>query len=193
MSAKRTSEFADYQVLCDLPPHKFLHPCQTRWLSLLSAVVRVIEQWSPLKLYFNTLEAIEKLPSILRIVEDLNDPSIFLYLHFLKDILPILTQFNVLFQSEKPTIHLVHTKVNDIYKYFLGYLCHRHLIIQSDITTFDPANTSNHVFIDTIYLGPALQGLFQKENFRDRHDMLRNVRERCQMFLIKLCQEIKKN
>ena len=192
VSAKRVSEFADYQVLCDLPPHKFLHPSQTRWLSLQSAVVRIIEQWSPLKLYFDALEDIEKLPSILRIVEDLNDPSIFLYLHFLKDILPTLTQFNVLFQGEKPTIHLVYSQVNEMYKIILGYFCHRHLISKSDITTFDPANPSNHVYIDNIYLGAALNGMFQKEEFRNRKGLLKDVRERCQMYLIKLCQEIKK-
>ena len=192
-SAKRCAEFADYQVLCDLPPHRFLHPTQTRWLSLVSAVVRVIEQWNPLKLYFNALEAIEKLPTILQIVKKLNDPSIFLFLHFLKDILPNLAKFNVLFQDEKPTIHLVHSKLDVLYKEILGMFCHPHLITpQSDMSNLDPADERNHKPIYQLYLGSSLHKMYQEKEYSSKRDMLRDVSVRCRMFLIKLCQEIKK-
>ena len=133
ISAKRTAEFKDYQVLHDLRPHKLLHPCQTRWLSLQSAVDRVLELWDALKSYFKNLEPIEKLPSLYQLGKNMEDPSIFLYLNFLKDILPTITKFNLLFQNESPTIHLVHFKVIETYKLILGYFCNRTIIDKSNL------------------------------------------------------------
>ena len=127
VSAKRSNEFKDYQAFLDLKPHKLLHPCQTRWLSLLSAVRRVVDQWTALLVYFKAIAPIDTLPSVLRIIRDLEDPSIFLYLNFLKDILPTLTNFNLLFQNENPTVHLVYFKVIETYKLILGYICHNSL------------------------------------------------------------------
>ena len=192
ISAKRTAEFKDYQVLKDLRPHKLLHPCQTRWLSLQSAVDRVLEQWDALMLYFKNLEPIEKLPSIVTLSNIMNDPSIFLYLNFLKDILPTLTQFNLLFQNESPTIHLVHVKVVETYKLILGYFCDKTIIDKSNLASFDPANTTNHVPLNNIYLGSSLYGLLRKPEYFQKSLMVKDVRRRCQQFLIKLCQEIRK-
>lgn len=33
-SAKRMHEFKEFQHFCETKPHKILHACQTRWLSL---------------------------------------------------------------------------------------------------------------------------------------------------------------
>ncbi|KAB0790808.1 hypothetical protein PPYR_15198 [Photinus pyralis] len=51
-SSKRQAQFQEFQEICNIEPHKILRPSQTRWLSLLMVVNRVIEQWEPLKLYF---------------------------------------------------------------------------------------------------------------------------------------------
>ena len=40
-SFKRLTEFAEFQIFFVLEIHKMLHPCQTRWLYLLPAVIRV--------------------------------------------------------------------------------------------------------------------------------------------------------
>ncbi|KAI4454123.1 hat family dimerization domaincontaining protein-related [Holotrichia oblita] len=37
-SAKRKSELKEFQIFCELDPHKMLRPSQTRWLSLAQAV-----------------------------------------------------------------------------------------------------------------------------------------------------------
>ena len=192
MSAKRSNEFANYQVLADVRPHKLLHPSQTRWLSLNKAVQRLVEQWPHLRKYFNDIEPIERLTSITRIVKDMNDPSIFLILNFLKDMLPILSRFNLLFQNETPTVHLVHSTVTEIYELILGYFCHRYLIDRSPLDSFDPANKSNHVPINNIYLGSTVHTLLQKEEYFMKVDMVKYVRNRCLDYLVKLCQEIKK-
>lgn len=39
---KRQKDLMEFQSYIDSKPHKLLHPCQTRWLSLLSCVNRVL-------------------------------------------------------------------------------------------------------------------------------------------------------
>lgn len=52
-SFKKTSEFLEFQEFANVKPHKLLHPCQTRWLSLHQAVSRILEQRNALRLFFN--------------------------------------------------------------------------------------------------------------------------------------------
>ena len=51
-SSKRFKNFEEFQTFCGTPVHKFLCLSQTRWLSMVSVFNRVLEQWSPLHLYF---------------------------------------------------------------------------------------------------------------------------------------------
>jgi hypothetical protein len=51
-SSKRKAEFQQFQKLLKIPVHKLLHPSQTRWLSLVMVVNRLLEQRDALKLYF---------------------------------------------------------------------------------------------------------------------------------------------
>ncbi|XP_046671170.1 E3 SUMO-protein ligase KIAA1586-like [Homalodisca vitripennis] len=51
-SAKRLSLFQQFQKFLDLDLHRILHPSQTRWLSVMAAVERVLEQWNALELFF---------------------------------------------------------------------------------------------------------------------------------------------
>lgn len=43
-SCKRQAQLVAFQVFCEEEPHKILKPSQTRWLSLLMVVKRVLEQ-----------------------------------------------------------------------------------------------------------------------------------------------------
>lgn len=52
-SSKRQSQLKAFQEFCDAKIHKMLRPAQTRWLSLLAVVERILEQWEALKLYFH--------------------------------------------------------------------------------------------------------------------------------------------
>lgn len=51
-SAKRHSEFVEFQQFTNVEPHRLLRPCQTRWRSLNAVVARVVKQWAALELYF---------------------------------------------------------------------------------------------------------------------------------------------
>ncbi|KAJ8932908.1 hypothetical protein NQ314_014352 [Rhamnusium bicolor] len=52
-SSKRQCEFMKFQDFAKTEPLKMLHPSQTRWLSLIEVVERILQQWSTLLLYFN--------------------------------------------------------------------------------------------------------------------------------------------
>ncbi|KAL4718030.1 hypothetical protein ACJJTC_002448 [Scirpophaga incertulas] len=52
LSSKRQAQYLEFQVFTNTKIHKILHPSQTRWLSLLSVVNRLLEQWNSLKLFF---------------------------------------------------------------------------------------------------------------------------------------------
>ncbi|XP_061392997.1 uncharacterized protein LOC133328445 [Musca vetustissima] len=51
-SPKRCNLYKEIQKLLDIRPKKMLHPSQTRWLSLESVVIRILELYEPLKIYF---------------------------------------------------------------------------------------------------------------------------------------------
>ena len=50
---KRLSEFRAFQIFFDLKTQKMLYPNQTRWLSILPAIIHVRNRYLALKLYFN--------------------------------------------------------------------------------------------------------------------------------------------
>ncbi|XP_076036562.1 uncharacterized protein LOC143022301 [Oratosquilla oratoria] len=111
-SAKRKHQFKDFQLFCGVKPHKILRPCATRWLSLLEAVERVVEQWQPLKLYFNDIKLEEKLESVDKICEALEMNQIYLG----EDI-------HALFQNREFQNHSLVTEVKETCRAFLIKVC----------------------------------------------------------------------
>lgn len=87
-SSKRQSQLYQFQSFLDLQDHKILHPSATRWLSLLSVVNRIIEQWDALRLFFNDKWLSEKLASTRIICEQLNDPFTKAFYLFVEWVLP---------------------------------------------------------------------------------------------------------
>lgn len=116
-SFKRQTEFSEFQTFVESKPHKLLHPSQTRWLSLHPKVKRTIEQYQALKLYFQGQYLIDKKAE--SIFFKLSNKFTILYLHFLDFVLPMLTNLNLLFQSQSPQIHTVYSKVSTTYKAIL--------------------------------------------------------------------------
>lgn len=191
-SAKRTSELKEFQVFCNIKPHKLLHACATRWLSLHEAVQRILEQWRPLKLYFQSISLEERLLAVDKINESLGDPSIFCYLNFLNYILPHLNRFNLIFQSKSPTLHLIHDNLHELYRLLITSFCQEHIVTRLSLNNIDPRNNTLHKPLSQIYLGSELHAIFQMPDYNDKIDMIADIRNRCRTFFIVLCQEILK-
>ncbi|KAK5648347.1 hypothetical protein RI129_003239 [Pyrocoelia pectoralis] len=103
---------------------------QAIWLSLLSVVKRIIEQWEPLRLFFTANYVEHRLLASEEIYQDLNDKSIKLFYIFLHWILPKFVDLNKFFQSDKVVITLLHDKgfVADIHDSAIckGNRCNNH-------------------------------------------------------------------
>ena len=192
-SAKRVNEFKEFQSFCEVKPHKLLHAAQTRWLSLEMAVNRVVEQWQPLKLYFSQKHLEDRLSVSSTIYESLNDPSVLLYFHFLSFILPKFTKVNLIFQKAEPTIHRLYDTCMTLIKDILRcYMKQEIISCTSDITLIDPSDEKHFLPLENIYLGVDVHRLLQSPEHRGNTDMIRHVRNRCRMFLITACLELKK-
>lgn len=191
-SAKRKHNFKQAQLFLELKPHKILHACQTRWLSLHQAVTRILEQWEALKMYFTNNVTEERLKSVEYIVEHLNDPSVFLYFSFLNFILPSFTRLNLMFQKDGPTIHFLHFHITQLYNNLLRYFCRSEVVEKADPMTIDPNSSSNHKPLNQIYLGPAVHGLLQTEAYVQNPGMVAYVQSRCREFMITMCLQLQK-
>ena len=86
-SAKRLAEYEKFQFFTTTEPHKILKPAQTRWLSLEQCVVRLIEQWAALEMYFKEAAEKSRLVAACTIHTALTNP---IYYTFLKFVLPSL-------------------------------------------------------------------------------------------------------
>ena len=191
-SAKRTHELKEFQEFCDVKPHKLLHVCATRWLSLHAAVERLLQQWNAVKLYFQGRGFEERLLAVDTINAQINDPSNYCYLRFLYFILSRITKFNLLFQKESPTIHLIHDNISELYKFLLCTFSYDHIVCNLRLNEIDPSDESIHKPLNQLYLGSDLHEIFQKTDFQNHENMIQDIRKRCKTFLIVLCQEIRK-
>ncbi|XP_061897879.1 uncharacterized protein LOC133646469 [Entelurus aequoreus] len=87
-------EFADSETL------KILRYCATRWLSLLTCINRVLNQWDALQAYFASQEDVEKPGKVKMLAEHLTSKKTKFFFLFLSQALTPLAEFNVMFQAE---------------------------------------------------------------------------------------------
>lgn len=139
-SFKRQSEFKSFQEFVEVKPHKLLKPSQTRWLSILSVVKRILEQYDALQLYFQS-EYLD-LRNVLceNIYVKFSDPTIKLYLKFLEYILPILVNLNLEFQAEGLKINLIYSKMSSLYKTILECYLREDYVRSTDVSQIQYRN-----------------------------------------------------
>lgn len=97
-SAKRRKLFVEFQAFANVEELEILKHCQTRWLSLHRVIERVLIQYPALTAYFASHEDGEKPGRVKRVVDRLSNPMTKLTLLYLDFILPVLMDFNKLFQ-----------------------------------------------------------------------------------------------
>jgi len=90
--------------------HKMLHPSATRWLSLSSVVIRIVEQWDALRLFFSEKWFKEKLIGTQIIYEQLSNPFTKAFFYFLEWVLPKFVLINKYFQTEKVVLDQLYEK-----------------------------------------------------------------------------------
>ncbi|XP_033028453.1 uncharacterized protein LOC117060345 [Lacerta agilis] len=137
-SAERCEIYEDFVDFTDSEHLKQLKDCSTRWLSLLSCIQRVLNQWDALKVrvvsaadiyiytfyyaYFDSLEEVEKSAKLRELASHLGDPVVKIYFLFLTAALRPLSEFNIAFQSEEVQIHRLQEEMCRLIRRILGYL-----------------------------------------------------------------------
>lgn len=116
-NSKRQKQFQEFQEFLDMKPYKLLQPSQTLWLALHACVKRMVVLYKSIKLYFQAEHLLDNKATTIH--QKLSNPINELYLHFLNFILPILTNLNIEFQSQKPKIHCIYSNMERTYKTIL--------------------------------------------------------------------------
>ncbi|XP_046666782.1 uncharacterized protein LOC124358528 [Homalodisca vitripennis] len=186
-SSKRQQKFKDFQRFVEVKPHKLLKPSQTRWLSLHACVKRILEQYSALHLYFQGECLIDN--SAKTIYEKLT-PINKLYFQFLDHILPILTDMNIEFQSEKPKVHYLYNKIETAYKTILDYYIEPKYFTSKDVTELQYRNPFYYNDIDKVYFGPQCAASINKPGVGLLEDQIKSFKINCLNFYVECAHQI---
>ncbi|XP_053960547.1 uncharacterized protein LOC128864816 [Anastrepha ludens] len=168
----------------DKTPLKIPRVCETRWLSIETAVSRVIDQWEELKLHFSIAAIDEKCTKAKMLQSMYNERINYLYLLFLRPILKDMQRVNQSFQSKKPD----STKL--LKDLLIAIKSLKHTIISPD----DDINVLNSDFESYVkrdlYLGYAFEKELKTLSL-DRTEESQ-VRIKCTDFCIELIHQLKK-
>ena len=114
LSSQQCEAFQEFQKFLNLEEHKILKAGQTRWLSIKTAVKRILEQYSALKLYFQGLVLEDPIHTNDSILKSLSNKFTYAYLQFMDFNLERLTSFNTLFHSDLPLLHELRKEVSTL-------------------------------------------------------------------------------
>lgn len=191
-SCKRKAHFQEFQKLAEVEIHRLLYPAQTRWLSVTAAVVRIVEQWLPLQLYFENRQWEERLLSVEAIYRDLQSPLIKLLFLFLCWVLPKVTTLNSYFQHEKEVVTDVDPKMRCVYKELLRAFLDKDYVNQTPIHLIDPGNNNKFISTKSMYFGFEVMKMLQQEDISCNKALVEDFHGYCRNFLVTLCRSIRK-
>lgn len=191
-SAKRQAQLVQSQEFVDVEPHKMLHPSQTRWLSLVAVVARILEQWDALTLFFTDMWLSERLVAAEQILHCLRDPFVKLCYLFLQWVLPKFTYLNAYFQSSKVVVTELQDKMCELYRDILLCFLDRQYVMKTDLSKIDPCDKEKHLANSMMYLGVGVMSYVDKPEVLAVPALRQDFYERCRSFLQVAALEIKK-
>ena len=160
-----------FQRECGLALSKVLKHGATRWLSLQTCVIRLLEQWEPLKRYFEEEMSCSKKSSshdrLKRINRFFQDSTAKLYSLFLSEVLPVFTKQNLLLQTNSPQLHRLHSILHEAFTdLFTRYVKPRAITKCSSIYELDHANRDNQLSRSDLIIGQKTRKYLEelKEN-----------------------------
>ena len=147
-------------------------------------VARVIEQWGPLKLFFQAESLKDKVDSAANIFKVMVTPGTKHMLLFLNYVLPKIDIMNLQFQSEDLQVHKVFKSIKDTYREILSLFVRNDVILTGDVATIDHTFKNNLRPITEVHLGWRCQVSLGDNETRFRED--------CVKFLVELCVQMRK-
>lgn len=114
----RKEDFEGVQKLLEIEHKEFMRYVNSRWISLVPVIERVLEQYEALHHYFLSVVPKQsgKTDSFYakRISAALNAPSTIVRLHFLKSVGSLYMKFLTFMQSDQPLIHLLYDELVEL-------------------------------------------------------------------------------
>ena len=155
----KRKEFKEFCDFVDITYKKVISHVQTRWLSLLRVIARVLQLWPALISYFHSHPDAEKHGRVQTIKSQLCDETK-LYLLFLNYLLPTVNAFNVAFQATSyTTIHLLHPEMKKLTKCLLRSFVNMDVIDLTDITKMPYDTAANQLGNDEVEVGEEARTL----------------------------------
>lgn len=187
-STKRQIEYKKiFQFInCGEAPLKVLKACNTRWLSIEPAIVRILSQWDELKLHFLTTKDHCYTAEMLHAMY--SDESNQLYMCFLRSILGVVQQTIKIFESEKANPVKLLSSLMEL----LRSVCQGILLPSAATTDQDYMNLKIKDHLSPVpYLGYHFESQLQK--LPTHHNLnIKIIKGRCVEFNVKLAEEIQK-
>ena len=106
----------------------FIRHVQSRWLTLIPALMRIVDNWEPICSYFlkelpkvasaeRTLRVLEKKPETYRrICKAIQEKDALIQMHFLISVKPVFDGILGTFQRQEPLIHILHNECLQLVK-----------------------------------------------------------------------------
>ena len=121
----------------------------------------------------------------------LKRPIIKLYFQFLGFVLPNITNFNKLFQSQTPNIHFLTSYLATTYKAFLSCYLSPSYIRSVSLERLDPVSSANFIALTGMNMGEEVSKFLTQPNIQLQPD-IRGFLEHVQAFYIEASLQIKK-
>lgn len=126
----KREDFLEVETSLGFDEELFIRHVQTRWLSLLPALERVVKNWEPLVKYFltklpetatatRTLKMVESNPKYILICRMMKSPTTLIQINFLLSLSALYDRFLKLFQREDPLVHILHSEMMDLLRSFM--------------------------------------------------------------------------
>lgn len=168
-------------------PLKIVRACQTRWLSIASAVQRLCDQWLELKTHFGLTKSSERCYTSEMLHSLYSDEYDHAYLFFLKSVLNEVQRVNKIFESNDCD----PTKLLQDLTLLIENLVNR-VILPSNRHRVDPFSCNLEEYLDPkLNLGYDTEKLLSDLPKHLHEDREKTLRERCSQFLVFLIKELR--
>lgn len=191
-SYKRLEEFKQFQLLVETKPQKILQPSQTRWLSFLPVVKRILEQYDALETFFDKAAMTDKILAAETIAGRLKEKYVKMYLQFLEFVLPFFHSLNIEMQSEDSKMHVLYERVAAVFKTFVEFFLKPDYLKKTQLEDINVYNPDNYRPLEEVYLGATLTAVLFQNKHGVKSDIIYHLRQRCLAFYIETCKQIQK-
>lgn len=169
-------------------PKKIIQSCSTRWLSISSAVNRILEQFYELRTHFNIVMNSEHCYTAEVLANMYNDSSLQAYLLFLNPVLEEVNRVNKIFESRDIDLSSVFDELIFLLKSLTYKICREH----PNFNVF--SSNINENLLPHPYLGYKFEDYVEDsiKNLKLSIETEKNLRHRCIEFLKSLILQIRK-